>query len=122
MAYGNYPQIYPQTYYPRQEYMTTQIPTQHMPQMQQSIMRIVTSRAEAEVSQIPLDGSTAFFYNTANEEVYTRAFRADGTAPLVVYKKEHEEGPPVYVTQEQFDTLSRSFAELKSVVEGMTNE
>lgn len=118
MAYGSYPQIYPQTYYPRQEYYSLP-PVQ---QQQQSVMRFVTSRAEAEVAQIPLDGSSAFFFNTANGEVYTKAFRPDGTAPLCVYKREHEEGPPEYVTQKQFDILSKSFADLKAIVEGMQDE
>lgn len=122
MAYGSYPQIYPQTYYPRQEYMTPQMSAPQMPQMQQSVMRIVTSRAEAEVSQIPLDGSSAFFYNTSNGEVYIKALRPDGTAPLSVYKREQDEGPTEYVTQKQFDILSKSFADLKAMVEGMTNE
>lgn len=118
MAYGSYPQIYPQTYYPRQEYYSPP-PVQ---QQQQSVMRFVTSRAEAEVAQIPLDGSSAFFFNTANGEVYTKAFRPDGTAPLCVYKREHEEEPPEYVTQKQFDILSKSFADLKAIVEGMQDE
>lgn len=48
-------------------------------QPQQTVMRVVTSRAEAEVAQIPLDGSNAFFFNTSNGEVYLKAFRADGT-------------------------------------------
>ena len=120
MAYGSYPQIYPQTYYPRQEYYSP--PPVQQQQIQQSVMRFVTSRAEAEVAQIPLDGSSAFFFNTANGEVYTKAFRPDGTAPLCVYKREHEEGPPEYVTQKQFDILSKSFADLKAIVEGMQNE
>lgn len=34
-------------------------------QPQQTVMRVVTSRAEAEVAQIPLDGSNAFFFNTS---------------------------------------------------------
>ena len=119
MAYGSYPQIYPQTYYPRQEYYSP--PPVQQQQIQQSVVRFVTSRAEAEVAQIPLDGSTVFFYNTSNGEVYSKAFRPDGTAPLSVYKREQDEGPTEYVTQKQFDILSKSFAELRAAVEEMQN-
>lgn len=86
-------------------------------QPQQTVMRVVTSRAEAEVAQIPLDGSNAFFFNTSNGEVYLKAFRADGTAPLAVYKRESEAAPAEFVTQAQFDVLSKAIVELKARVD-----
>lgn len=92
---------------------------QAQPMQQGQMIRFVTSRTEAEVAQIPLDGSAVFFLDTANGKIYAKAFRADGTAPLTVYSREVEAPPVQYVTQEQFDVLSGSFAKLRETVERM---
>ena len=82
MAYTNY---YPQSYFPqRQDFapppMQQQMP-QQMPQpTPQPIMRFVTSRAEAEVAQIPFDGSAAYFVDTGSGKITRR--HCDRTARL----------------------------------------
>lgn len=95
---------------------------QAQPMQQGQVIRFVTSRQEAEVAQIPLDGSAVFFLDTANGKIYAKAFRADGTAPLTVYSREAETPPVQYVTQEQFDTLAKAFAKLKESVERTVDE
>lgn len=116
MAYTNY---YPQNYFPQRQDYAPQMQAQ-MPPMQQPtpqpIMRFVTSRAEAEVAQIPFDGSAAYFVDTGSGKIYAKALRQDGTAPLIVYEREAEATPDRYVTQQQFDILAKSVEELKKAV------
>lgn len=53
------------------------------------VCRAVTSRAEAEVFQIPFDGSTTYFVDTSSGNIYAKAFdMSTGTAPLVTYTRE----------------------------------
>lgn len=115
MAYTNY---YPQNYFPqRQEYAPPPMQAQQMPQqMPQPIMRFVTSRAEAEVAQIPFDGTAAYFVDTGSGKIYAKALRADGTAPLIVYTREGEISKSNFVTQEQFDILTQKMTKLEKAV------
>ena len=115
MAYTNY---YPQNYFPqRQDFAPP--PMQQAQPMQptpQPIMRFVTSRAEAEVAQIPFDGTAAYFVDTGSGKIYAKALRADGTAPLIVYSREAETAPINFVTQEQFDVVIKKMTELEKAV------
>lgn len=115
MAYTNY---YPQNYFPqRQDFAPP--PMQQAQPMQptpQPIMRFVTSRAEAEVAQIPFDGTAAYFVDTGSGKIYAKALRADGTAPLIVYTREGEITQSNFVTQEQFDVLIKKMNELEKAV------
>lgn len=53
------------------------------------VCRPVTSKAEAEVFQIPFDGSTTYFVDTSNGNIYSKAFDFQtGTAPVSTYVKE----------------------------------
>ena len=123
--------IYPQNYFPQRQDYPIQMPQQmqpqqmqqQMPPMQQSapqavqpIMRLVTSRAEAEVAQIPFDGSAAYFMDTSNGKIYAKALRTDGTDPLIVYSREGEASPANFVTQEQFDVVIKKMTELEKAV------
>lgn len=57
--------------------------------MPQGLMTLVTSREQAVVAQIPFDGNTYFFYDTASDELYSKRFDpATGQSPLSVYKRE----------------------------------
>lgn len=115
MTYTNY---YPQNYFPqRQDYAPQQMqqPQQLQP-APQPIMRFVTSRAEAEVAQIPFDGTAAYFVDTGSGKIYAKALRADGTAPLIVYAREGETAPTNFVTQEQFDVMIKKMTELEKAV------
>lgn len=68
--------------------------------------RPVTSRAEAEVAQIPFDGSTTYFVDTANGKIYAKAFNfANGTAPLVTYIQEAAVPAPKFATVEDLQKL-----------------
>lgn len=86
-------------------------PQMVQPQMQQNaqngfLCRPVTSRAEAEVFQIPFDGSTTYFVDTANGKIYSKTFNfANGTAPLVTYIQEAAVPVPKYATMEDLNAL-----------------
>ena len=93
---------------------TQQMPPAQMPQAQQYpaqsnngfMCRPVTSRAEAEVFQIPFDGSTTYFVDTANGKIYSKTFNfANGTAPLVTYIQEAAVPVPKYATIDDLNAL-----------------
>lgn len=101
--------MYP-TYMPQYQYQVQQrqdyISSQPMQQVNGFACRPVTSRAEAEVYQIPFDGSTTFFVDMANGKIYAKTFNAmNGTAPLVTFIREGETPAPQYVTQEEFNAF-----------------
>ena len=75
----------------------------------------VTSKAEAEVYQIPFDGTTTYFVDTANGKIYAKTFNANtGAAPLVTFSKEAEavKTTPEYVTMEVVDEMKRTINRL----------
>lgn len=70
------------------------------------LCRPVTSRAEAEVFQIPFDGSTTYFVDTANGKIYSKTFNfSNGTAPLVTYIQEAAVPAPQYATIDDLNAL-----------------
>lgn len=82
--------------------------------------RPVTSRAEAEVYQIPFDGTTTYFVDTANGKIYSKTFNfADGTAPLVTYIREDSTPSPQYVTADMVDALRGEIDNLKNEIESL---
>ena len=71
------------SFYPTQTPPAPQMPAGAL------VCRAVTSRAEAEVFQIPFDGSTTYFVDTSSGNIYAKAFDMNtGTAPLVTYTRE----------------------------------
>lgn len=79
---------YQQPVYPAYQARSMQMPQMQQP-MAQSMMTLVTSREQAMVAQIPFDGQTYFFANTANDEIYAKRFdTSTGQSPMVVYKRE----------------------------------
>lgn len=85
------------------------------------VVRPVTSREEAAVAQIPFDGSAAYFINTANGEIYAKAFRQDGTAPLAIYRRV-EDAPVQYATVEQLNAIMEEIEKLKKPKGGKQDE
>ena len=76
--------------------------------------RPVTSRAEAEVFQIPFDGSTTYFVDTANGKIYAKTFNFnDGTAPLVTFVRETAAPAVQYATVDDLNALRAEIAALK---------
>lgn len=58
--------------------------------------RPVTSKEEAVAFQIPFDGSTTYFVNTANGEIYAKAYNfSNGSAPIETYVKKPSAEQPV---------------------------
>ncbi len=67
-------------------------PAQPVGQQQGFLCRPVTSKAEAIAAQIPFDGSTSYFVDTSNGNIYAKTFSfQDGSAPIVTYVRETEQ-------------------------------
>lgn len=82
--------------------------------------RPVTSKAEAEVFQIPFDGSTTYFVDTANGKIYSKTFNFnDGTAPLVTYVRETVAPAPQYAPLDAMDALRGEIDALKEEIESL---
>lgn len=110
------------------QYQPYQVRQEFMPQPQQSVMsqqaagfsiRPVASRAEAEAAQIPFDGSTHFFCDTASGKIYAKTFNAlDGTAPLVSFIREEVQPAPRYVTLDEFNAFKEELMAKKPAGKG----
>ncbi len=82
--------------------------------------RPVTSKAQAEVEQIPFDGSTTYFVDTANGKIYSKTFNFnDGTAPLVTYVRETVASPVQYAPLDAMDALRGELESLKEEIESL---
>ncbi len=67
--------------------------------VQQSTVTMVTSKAQAEVAQVPFDGQPYFFYDTSSRRMYAKSFDPQtGLCPLMEYAPVVEEQPPQYAT------------------------
>lgn len=113
--------------YQRQDYMQQPLQQQIMqPQTavqasQNSFLcRAVTSREEAAVAQIPFDGTPSYFVDTANGKIYVKAFRPDGTAPLITFIREDEPAPLQFATVDQLMALEAKINGIKQML--MTEE
>lgn len=85
------------------------------------ICRPVTSRAAAEVAQIPFDGSTHLFYDTSADCIYSKTFNMnDGTAPITTYVREVPVPPVRYATLEDLNALREELTKPKKA--GKKNE
>lgn len=84
------------------------------------LCRPVTSKAQAEVEQIPFDGSTTYFVDTANGKIYAKTFNfSNGTAPLVTYIREEEKPVVQYAPADAVEALRAEVASLKEEIESM---
>ena len=91
--------------------MMAQPPQQAIPApapVQQSAVTMVTSRAQAEVAQVPFDGQPYFFLDTASRRLYCKSFDPQtGLCPLMEYAPVTQEQPPQYATVEQLTALEQ---------------
>lgn len=117
-----YPTYMPQQYPQRQQEYRPMMPIMTQPVVPQSNgfnCLPVTSKAEAEVCQIPFDGTTTYFVDTANGKIYAKTFNANtGAAPLVTFSRDAEVvvQPPQYVTMEDFNALKEEIERLKKPI------
>lgn len=94
------------TYLPRQELSPAPQMPQAVPQLQGYPCRPVTSREEVVAAQIPFDGSTSYFVDTANGKIYAKTFNfQDGTAPVVTYVREQVPPAVQYATVDDLKAL-----------------
>ena len=121
-SYGNFnptPSFIPQNY-ANTAPISAQTPQVGVTSSSGYLCRPVTSKAEAEVFQIPFDGSTTYFVDTANGKIYSKTFNFnDGTAPLVTYVRENVVAPPQYAPLEAMETLREEIDSLKADIESM---
>ena len=94
-----------------------------MPQqapLAQTVMTLVTSREQAVVAQIPFDGQTYYFANTANGEVYSKRFDNNtGTSPLIVYRREPEDPATAYATIGMVQQLAQAMQAMQEQMQGL---
>lgn len=91
-----------QTAQPTQQVIPTPAP------VQQSSVTMVTSRAQAEVAQVPFDGQPYFFLDTSSRRLYCKSFDPQtGLCPLLEYAPVTQEQPPQYATVEQLTALEQ---------------
>ena len=93
-------------------FQQTAQPPQHVTQLpatvQQSTVAMVTSRAQAEVAQVPFDGQPYFFFDTSSRRLYCKSFDPQtGLCPLMEYAPVVQEQPPQYATVEQLTALEQ---------------
>jgi len=105
-------------YQPYQHYQPYQRQQEYMqPGMQQSrqefAIRYVSSKTEVEAAQVQFDGTPAYFENIASGEIYKKAFRMDGTAPVVTYRIVQEAPPTQYATIEQLNMVIAELEKMK---------
>ena len=113
------PSFIPQNY-PNSAPILAQSPTGGVNGQSGFACRPVTSKAEAEVFQIPFDGSTTYFVDTANGKIYSKTFNFnDGTAPLVTYVRESVVPPPQYAPLDAMDSLRGEIESLKTEIESL---
>lgn len=113
-----YPTRLPQMQQP--VYQQPAMQPQAAPVMQQTPMTLVTSREQAVVAQIPFDGLTYYFANTANGEVYSKRFDNNtGTSPLIVYRREAENPAAEYATIGMVQELAQIIQAMQEQIQAM---
>ena len=84
---------------------------------QQSTVMMVTSRAQAEVAQVPFDGQPYFFLDTSSRRLYCKSFDPQtGLCPLLEYAPVVQEQPPQYATIEMLSALSQRVEEMAAMI------
>lgn len=115
-VFGGYRPMGQQTPFPQ----TAQPPQQVIPSpapVQQSTVMMVTSRAQAEVAQVPFDGQPYFFFDTASRRLYCKSFDPQtGLCPLMEYAPVTQEQPPQYATVEMLTALSQRVEEMAALI------
>lgn len=90
---------------------------QMAPQQAGIPIRFVSSKEELAASQIPFDGSTSWFYNTAADTIHSKTFDFNtGMAPIVTYVREQQAPAVKYVTSED---LNGAVAELRKELDAL---
>ena len=83
--------------------------------------RYVTSKEEVISAQIPFDGSTSYFVNTANGEIYSKAYNfANGSAPVETYIKQAAVAQEQAAPAVQFPDYAPLFAAFGEQLEKMS--
>lgn len=104
-GYGSFrPQMpyFQQAAQPQQQLLQSSAP------VQQSTVTMVTSRAQAEVAQVPFDGQPYFFLDTSSRRLYCKSFDPQtGLCPLMEYAPVTQEQPPQYATVDQLTALEQ---------------
>lgn len=105
-----------QTAQPPQQAITAPAP------VQQSSVTMVTSRAQAEVAQVPFDGQPYFFLDTSSRRLYCKSFDMQtGLCPMVEYAPVTQEQPPQYATVEQLTALEQRITAMLTPAEEVKN-
>lgn len=86
------------------------------------VVRMVTSKEEVVVAQVPFDGSKSYFEDTSNGKLYIKAFDFNtGTAPIVTYSRE-QEVKVQYATIDDINSLRAEIDSMKIKKAGKKND
>lgn len=114
MQANNYPNFYQNANVLQRDNITPlQYPYSNYNYMQQQPQNLylkcrpVSSKQEAKVAQIDLDGSLWVFTDVGNKKIYTKQINVDGTANFNTYvlteEKDNTEQQIDYVTKQEFN-------------------
>lgn len=85
--------------------------------VQQSAVTMVTSRAQAEVAQIPFDGQPYFFMDTSSRRLYCKSFDPQtGMCPMIEYAPVVQEQPPKFATLEMLNALAKRVEDMAAMI------
>ena len=117
MAFFNYQNPYQPYPYQPQMQMPVQ-PQQPLPQPvqpQQTTLygQMVDSLESAKAKDIDMSGNPRYYPNINGTEIYMKQLNADGTCPVVVFKRESV--PQKLITQAQDDTSKQILEELQNI-------
>lgn len=112
MGMGQYQPVQPA---PMQRPVMPQ-PMQQMAPQQGFAMRPVTSREAVVVAEIPFDGSTSWFYDTASDKVYSKTYDFNtGSAPVITWIREQPAPVVRFATVEDLQKLRDELMNAKAV-------
>ena len=111
-------------YYPYQTQM--QMPVQQPQPMPQPIQpqqttlygQMVDSLDSAKAKDIDMSGNPRYYPNINGTEIYMKQLQADGTCPVVVFKR--ETAPQKIIAQAQDDSMQKILEELQNIKTLMT--
>lgn len=113
-SYGNQFQQAPQTQY---QYQLNQPQQYQAQQLQQNANRIVEGYEQVKFTEIPVDGSTYFFFKADGSEIYSKKWLPNCTTEIKTYRQYFEDTEPDTKTEELSSMTSQILEKLNSLEE-----
>lgn len=127
MAFFNYQNPYqPYPYQPQMQMQMPVQPQQPLPQPvqpQQTTLygQMVDSIDAARSKDIDMSGNPRYYPNINGNEIYVKQLQADGTCPVVVYRRDSQTQNVIEQKQEQDNEMKKILEELQNIKTLMQN-